>query len=142
MAANDFTDLIAWQLADELERFAVEMIKRPQLARDRDFCAQTSDAAASAPRNIAEGHGRFAPAQFANFLRIAIGSEMETRNQIIKAWQRGAITENERNEGVLLSKRALTAAVRLRAYLQSEEARKNAKAIEARTNRRTNEPPN
>lgn len=137
MSAHDFTDLVAWQLADALEKFVQEMIKRPQLARDREFCDQTSEAAASGPRNIAEGHGRFAPAHFANFLRIAIGSEMETRNQIVKAWQRGAITENEKNDGVLLSRRALTAAVRLRAYLQSEDARKNAKTIEARTNRRT-----
>jgi four helix bundle protein len=87
MTAKDFTELIAWQRADALERFALEMIKRPVLAQDTTFCEQTSDAAASAPRNIAEGHGRFAPAQFANFLRIAIGSEQETRNQIIKAWQ-------------------------------------------------------
>jgi four helix bundle protein len=106
MSANDFTELVAWQLADALEKYAQEMIKRPHLAKDREFCDQTSDAAASGPRNIAEGHGRFAPAQFANYLRIAIGSEMETRNQIIKAWQRGAITEHEKNAGVLLSKRA------------------------------------
>jgi len=137
MTAKDFTELIAWQRADELERFALEMIKRPILARDQTFCEQTSDAAASAPRNIAEGHGRFAPVQFANFLRIAIASEQETRNQIIKAWQRGGITENEKQDGLLLSKRALTAAVRLRAYLQSEEARANARAIEHRVNHRT-----
>lgn len=137
MTAKDFTELIAWQRADQLERFALEMIKRPVLARDQMFCEQTSDAAASAPRNIAEGHGRFAPAQFANFLRIAIGSEQETRNQIIKAWQRGAITDSEKQDGLLLSKRALSAAVRLRAYLQSEEARANARAIEHRVNQRT-----
>lgn len=136
-SAKDFTELIAWQRADELERFVLEMIKRPVLARDTTFCEQASDAAGSAPRNIAEGHGRFAPAQFSNFLRIAIASEQETRNQIIKAWQRGALTESEKNDGMLLSKRALTAAVRLRAYLQSEEAKANAKAIEHRVNRRT-----
>jgi four helix bundle protein len=91
---KDFTELIAWQRADELEWFALEMIRRPRLASDRTFCEQTSDAACSAPRNIAEGHGRFAPVQFANFLRIAIASEQETKNQIIKAWQRGALTES------------------------------------------------
>ena len=137
MTAKDFTELIAWQRADALERFALEMIKRPVLAQDTTFCEQSSDAAASAPRNIAEGHGRFAPAQFANFLRIAIASEQETRNQIIKAWQRGAITDSEKQDGLLLSKRALTAAVRLRAYLQTEEAKANAKAIEHRVNQRT-----
>ena len=100
-----FKGSLAWQLADELERFVQEMIKRPVLARDKTFCEQASDAAASAPRNIAEGHGRFAPAQFANFLRIAIGSEQETRNQIVKAWQRGAITDSENCDALLLSKR-------------------------------------
>ena len=137
MTAKDFTELIAWQRADELERFALDMITRPVLATDQTFCKQTSDAAASAPRNIAEGHGRFAPAQFANFLRIAIASEQETRNQIIKAWQRGAITDSEKFDGLLLSKRALAAAIRLRAYLQSEEAQANARAIEHRVNQRT-----
>src|SRR6188768_2117221 len=80
--AKDFTELIAWQLANELELFAQEIIKRPPLAGDRDYCRQTADAAASAPRNIAEGYGRFAPIQNANFVRIAIASEMETKNQI------------------------------------------------------------
>lgn len=137
MAANDFTELIAWQRADALEQFALEMIKRPILAEDATFCQQTTDCASSAPRNIAEGHGRFAPVQFANFLRIAIGSEQETKNQIIKAWQRGAITDDEKRDGLVLSKRALAAAVRLRHYLLTAEARANAKAIEHRTNQRT-----
>jgi hypothetical protein len=77
---------------------------------------------------------------FANFLRIAIGSEQETRNQIIKAWQRGAITDDEKREGLILSKRALAAAVRLRHYLLSQQAKANAKAIEQKSNRRTSEP--
>ena len=137
MGANDFTELIAWQRADELERFAREMIKRPALAADETFCEQTSDCASSAPRNIAEGHGRFAPAQFANFLRIAIGSLQETRNQIVKAWQRGAITDDEKHAGLVPSKRALAASVRLRQYLLSRQASANAKAIEQQVSHRT-----
>ena len=35
--AKDFTELIAWQRADDLERFVQEIIKRPALARDRDY---------------------------------------------------------------------------------------------------------
>jgi hypothetical protein len=84
--AKDFSELIAWQRADDLEQFVAALVQRPSLARDLDFCSQAADAAASAPRNIAEGFGRFAPAQFANFLRIAIGSEVETKNHIVKAW--------------------------------------------------------
>ena len=48
--AKDFTELVAWRRADELERFVQEIIRRPVLARDIDFCRQASDAAASAPR--------------------------------------------------------------------------------------------
>jgi len=135
--ARDFTELIAWQRADDLERFVQEIIKRPALARDREYCAQTADAAASAPRNIAEGFGRFAPIQFANFLRIAIGSEVETKNQILKAWQRGAITDEEHWAGMLLCKRAIAAAVALRRYQLTQQARANAKRIESNLERRT-----
>ena len=129
--AKDFTELIAWQRADDLERFVREIIKRPSLVRDSDFCEQASSAAASAPRNIAEGFGRFAPIQFANFLRIAIGSELETRNQILKAWQRGAITDEEHYAGVVLCKRAVAASVGLRRYLVTQQAKANAKRIES-----------
>ena len=94
-----------------------------------------ADAAASAPRNIAEGFGRFAPIQFANFLRIAIGSEVETKNQILKAWQRGAITDEEHWAGMLLCKRAIGAAVRLRRYQVSQQAKANAKRIESNLER-------
>ena len=137
--AKDFTELIAWQRADELERFAQELIKRPVLARDREYCAQTADAAASAPRNIAEGFGRFAPIQNANFVRIAIGSEMETKNQITKAWQRGAITDEEHWAGMVLCKRAIGAAVGYRRYLLSSAAKANAKRIECDTDHRGRE---
>jgi four helix bundle protein len=140
MTANDFTELIAWQRADELERFALGMLSHPAVAGDETFCRQTRDCASSGPRNIAEGHGRFAPVPFANFLRIAIGSEQETRNQIIKAWQRGAITDEEKRAGLILSKRALSAAVRLRHYLLTSQARANARAIEHVSHRRTSEP--
>lgn len=136
-AAKEFTELMAWQRADELERFVQEIIKRPVLARDARYCQQVADAAASAPRNIAEGFGRFAPTQFANFLRIAIGSELETQNHILKAWQRGAITDEEHCVGVVLCKRAVSAAVGLRRYQLTQLATANAKRIESNVERRT-----
>ncbi len=128
--AKEFTDLVVWQRADELEKFMRDVIRRPSVARDLEFCRQASDAAASGPRNIAEGFGRFAPVQFANFLRIAIGSEKETKNQILKAWQRGAINDDERNAGLLLAKRAVSSATSLRRYLLSAPGRANARQIE------------
>jgi four helix bundle protein len=64
MVAKDFAELVAWQLASELELFVTRVTCRPVVSRDLDYCRQANDAAASAPRNIAEGFGRFAPKQF------------------------------------------------------------------------------
>jgi four helix bundle protein len=57
--ARDFTELIAWQLAQDLKVLVFTLVERPQIARDGDFVGQITDAARSGPRNIAEGFGRF-----------------------------------------------------------------------------------
>jgi four helix bundle protein len=118
--ARDFTELVAWQLARELKLLAYELVKRPTVARDWKFVEQLSDSAASAPRNIAEGFGRFNRREFAHFLKIAIASEQEVRNHFIDAYDRGYITADERDDASALSRRAVTAAPRLRAYPLSD----------------------
>jgi four helix bundle protein len=129
---KDFTELIAWQLAEELNVFIHDVTKRPGLAQDFKFRDQANDAGDSAPRNIAEGFGRFAPTQFAQFLRIAIASEFETKNHIIRAARRGFLTSDECNFGLRLAKRSITAAIRLRRYQLTKQAQLNARAIEQR----------
>lgn len=118
--ARDFTELVAWQLSVELKRRVYEIARSGRSARDWKFVEQMTDAAASAPRNIAEGFGRFDPKEFAHFLKIAIASEHEVRNHLIDAFDRGYITKAERDDAVHLSRRAVTAATRLRAYLLSD----------------------
>ena len=119
MGAQDFTELYSWQRSTELQTFVHELIKRPAVARDRKFCDQIGDAAASAPRNIAEGFGRFEGKEFAQFLKVAIGSLFETRNHLLDAVERGFIDRKECDEAILLTRRAITAATRHRAYLLS-----------------------
>ena len=58
MIAKQFTELIAWQRADDLERFVLEIIKRPILARDHDYCSQAAAAAASALPDITAGESQ------------------------------------------------------------------------------------
>jgi four helix bundle protein len=69
-----FEDLVAWQLAVQLQQLADKYCDKPAVKRDFKFRNQLSDSAASAPRNIAEGFGRFNPADFARFLGIAKAS--------------------------------------------------------------------
>ncbi len=122
MADTDFTALIAWQRADELEKFVVEMLKHPGLAREAEFCAHARDAARLATRNIADGFDGFGHSQFAGRLRIAIDSEMQTRAHIVSAWQRDALTDSQKSAGLLLCRRAVASAVCLRLDLESPEA--------------------
>ena len=119
MGARDFTEIVAWQLATELKRVVYCLTQRPDVARDFKFCDQANDAAASAPRNIAEGFGRFEGKEFAQFLKIAIGSLYETRNHLLDAFDRGYVDSTERDAAILLTRRAITAATRLRSYLLS-----------------------
>ena len=88
--------------------------------------------------NIAEGFGRFGPKDFANFLRIAIASEFETKNHLLKAETSSFITAAERDEGLLLIRRASKAAIELRRYVLSEQGRANAKRIDSRPRTRKN----
>ncbi len=119
MGAKDFTELFAWQRADELKSFIYELARRPDVRGDRRFCEDAIDAARSATRNIAEGFGRYNRKEFANFLKIAIGSEFETRDNILDAQKLGYLSSDEAQLGLTLSRRAITAATRLRQYLLS-----------------------
>jgi four helix bundle protein len=119
MGAKDFTDLDAWRLSKELQMLVLPFLDRPRLAGNRSLREQLDDSAASAPRNIAEGYGRFAGLEFAQFLKIAIGSLFETRNHLIDARDRGYITHDEQQRADVLAKRAISATTGLRSYLLS-----------------------
>lgn len=118
--AKEFTEIAAWQLARELKLRIYEITNRPPVARDFGFVDQITDAARSGPRNVAEGFGRFNRREFANFLKIAIGSEQEVRNHLIDACDKGYITAAELDEHVRLARRAIAAATSLRRYLLSK----------------------
>jgi four helix bundle protein len=134
MTAHDFTELIAWQLAAQLESFVARLLER-RIWRDPTLVEQINDSSSSAPRNIAEGFGRFGPIEFGNFLRIAIASEFETKNHLLKAAKAGYIGAAERDEGLVLIRRATKAAIELRRYVLSPEGRENAKRIDSRQRR-------
>jgi four helix bundle protein len=93
VAVRDFRDLACWQLAYALRSEVFEFTATPPASRDVKFCDQIRDSSASAPRNIAEGFGRFQPKAFAQFLVYARASIVETQNHLIDARDRGYIDE-------------------------------------------------
>jgi four helix bundle protein len=114
-----FEDLVAWQLAVELERVTEEFCTRAAIKRDLRFHDQLSDAGASGPRNIAEGFGRYHHPEFARFARIAKASEEECLNHFVKAHRKGYITALEYEDARHRALKALKAVNGLIRYLDA-----------------------
>jgi four helix bundle protein len=120
MGVARFTDLDAWKLSKELQRAVLQLLDRPPLAHNFALRNQLDDAASSAPRNIAEGFGRFESREFAHFLKVSLGPLAEVQNHLIDVHDRGYITEDEHQRCNVLAKRAIAATTKRRAYLLSE----------------------
>ena len=112
-----FEDLVAWQLAVNLQVIADRYCEYPKIKNDFKFRNQLSDSAASAPRNIAEGFGRYYHREFARFSRIAKSSEEEVLNHFLDAKRKRYITPAECDEGVHAARKALKAVNGLIRYL-------------------------
>jgi four helix bundle protein len=119
MAAKRFEELDAWKRSVELRDSIVELTESGKSARDFDFRDQIRDACRSAPRNIAEGFGRFNPKPFAFFMRIACGSLNETRNHLLDGQRNGYFAEADVKRLLELLNRALGASTGLLRYLDS-----------------------
>ena len=114
-----FEDLVAWKLAVELQVLADAYCRKAPIARDFKFHDQLAHAAASGPRNLAEGFGRFYHPDFAKFARIAKGSEEEVLNHFLDAKRKGYITADECDDGAHAARKALKAVNGLIRYLDA-----------------------
>ena len=123
-----FEELDCWKLATELKRGIYDVLERPHVRIDRDFCDDVRDAAKSAPANIAEGFGRRTDPDFAHFLDIARGSLNECRNHLGDARDRNYINEGERFALDSLACRAVGAVAGLQRYLRDKSRKKKRKA--------------
>jgi four helix bundle protein len=122
MGVRSYTDLDAWRLANELKLGVYALIETDKVRRDEDFYRQIRNAASSAPRNIAEGFGRYQPAEFSQYLRIANGSLLETANHIQDGRDRGYFDTRSVEPLLALVRRASAATTRLLRYLRTARA--------------------
>src|SRR5262245_13319852 len=90
-----FTELAAWQRGQELLLLCEELLRRPRLKPQKRFREQLTDAAASVPRNVAEGFGRYRPQENAQYVRVARGSANEVLSLFHEARARGFLTTEE-----------------------------------------------
>lgn len=80
--AKSFRELVVWQIAFELKDHVIRLLQSGPASKDFRFREQLADSARSVPTNIAEGFGRFNPAEIAHFVDIARGSLDETENHL------------------------------------------------------------
>jgi four helix bundle protein len=106
---KDFREIVAWQLANQLKMNIDGYLAKPAFKRRFKFYEQLDDAARSGPRNIAEGFARFKHKEFAQFVRIAKGSEAEVLNHLVDACDQRLMTRDEFLLEEHLVKRALKA---------------------------------
>jgi four helix bundle protein len=129
MTAKTFRELRAWQTAQAFKLRVYELIKAGPLSNDERLCKQLREGAASATSQISEGFGRFDPADFARFVKMARASILECQNHLQDALDRRHITEQVRQEHDRLAQEALKEIGGLLDYLQSPEAKQNAERV-------------
>jgi len=115
-----FWDLECWQLAREFKLAVYRFAESPAVKRDQYFYGQLRDAAASPPRNIAEGFGRRTHADFARFLDVARGSIAEAENHLRDAIDRGYLSEADFKPMHDLAERTCGAIAALQRYLRKK----------------------
>src|SRR5713101_1179469 len=118
MGVRRYEDLVAWQLARELERRVYALAETSTVANDFEYCHQIRKSSSSAPRNLAEGFGRYLPGDFSRFVRNALGSLNETKDHLDAGLERRYLTAEMHTELTALAGRATGASVNLVKYLE------------------------
>ncbi len=118
-AVRRYEDLDAWKVADELKLEVYALTATGPAYRDFGFRNQIRDSAASATKNIAEGFGRFRPADNARFVEFSVSSAMETKESLKDGVDRGYFTPESVQRAQELAERSIQCSVKYILYLKS-----------------------
>jgi four helix bundle protein len=99
---QNFHDLTVWQRAIDLTVCIYKLTQMFPKEETYGLTAQLRRASVSVASNIAEGRGRLNPAEFRQFLGIALGSAFEIQTQLLVARKLGMGNEKAINEAAAL----------------------------------------
>jgi four helix bundle protein len=117
--ARHHSELIAWQLADQLRVQTLTLTARPRFVKDLKLHSQTEDAVNAVCRNVAEGFGCESHIEFARFLKISRRSLNEVQDAFRSAQLKGYVDGADLKAIAALMRRLYPALSKLIAYLES-----------------------
>ncbi len=100
---QDFHDMTVWQRAIDLTVCINRLTQKYPKEETYGIVSQLRRASVSVASNIAEGRGRLNPAEFRQFLGIALGSTFEIQTQLVVARKLEMGSEKAINEATALS---------------------------------------
>jgi four helix bundle protein len=115
---RDFEDLVAWQQARLMAREVHAVGQAGAFRGARGLRDQLERASVSVMSNIAEGFGRYGPADMGRFVDIALGSCAEVRSQLWLACDLGYLSEPIRATLTERCRRVEQLLLGLRSYLR------------------------
>ena len=80
--AKTFREMVVWQLAFEIQQRVNQLLSSGPASRNFKYRDQLSESARSVPANIAEGFGRYGPAEIMRFVDFARASLDETESHL------------------------------------------------------------
>lgn len=95
MEATDFKDLLVWQKSMDLADNVFELTERFTQRMHFALGSHLEKTSISIPSNIAEGKNRQHIAEYRQFCYISLGSCAEIETQIILAFRRKYINQND-----------------------------------------------
>ena len=116
--AKSFRELIAWQLAFEMNKRVQPLLKSGPASRDFKFRDQLSDSARGPARNIAEAYGRFNPTEISQFLDFALASLDETETHLRDGVESNYFAAETVGPLILLIARCRSATISWHSYLR------------------------
>ena len=121
-AYKHFEELPVWQEAAHHYNRVLDLLEEPGVPLSPGFRNQLDRSALSVSNNIAEGFGRYHHKEFAQFVRVALGSLQEVRDQMLDAHAQGYISEAELLAVETTIRRAVSSCAGLERYLRSTTA--------------------
>jgi len=115
MLVKHYSDLIAWQLADQFKNDVHRLLQNSTEAWNNfRYRSQLLDATASVTANIVEGFLRFSPGEFRKFIDYSVASLGEAETRLKDGIALGYFTAQSCEHAFRLARRCLTACIRLK----------------------------